>query len=63
MKEAVRNDMHESDSPIALWDYCAERHVRVHNLTAKNLFQLDGQTPQFLVTGEEGDISNLCQYA
>jgi hypothetical protein len=26
------------------------------------LFQLDGQTPHFSVTGEEGDIWNLCQY-
>jgi hypothetical protein len=26
------------------------------------LFQLDGQTPHFFVTVEEGDISNLCQY-
>jgi hypothetical protein len=44
VKEAVRKDMKESDCPIALWDYCAERRVRIHNLTAKNLLQLDGQT-------------------
>jgi hypothetical protein len=36
--------------------------VRIHNLTAKNLFQLDGQTPHFSVTGQEGDISNLCKF-
>ena len=62
VKEAVRKDMKESDCPIALWDYCAERRVRIHNLTAKNLLQLDGQTPSFSITGDEGDISNLCQF-
>jgi hypothetical protein len=62
VKEAVQKDMKESDCPIALWDYCAERHVQIHNLTAKNLFQLDGQNPHFSITGDEGDISNLCQF-
>ena len=25
LKEAVQKDMHESDSPMCLWDYCVER--------------------------------------
>ena len=25
LKEAVRKDMHESNSPMSLWDYCVER--------------------------------------
>jgi hypothetical protein len=62
VKEAVRKDMKESNCPLAFWDYCTERRVRIHNLTAKNLFQLDGQTPHFSVTGQEGGISNLCQF-
>jgi hypothetical protein len=36
--------------------------VRVHNLTANNLFRLDGRNPHFSVTGQEGEISNLCQF-
>ena len=62
MKESTRKDMKASDCPLVFWDYCMERRARVNNLTAKNLFQLEGQTPHFTVTGEEGDISNLCQY-
>ena len=34
----------------------------INNLTAKNLFQLEGRNAHFSVTGEEGDISNLCQF-
>ena len=62
IKEAVRRDMHKSACPLVLWDYCVERRARINNLTAKDLFQLDGQTPHFSVTGEVGDISNLCQF-
>ena len=62
VKEAVHKDLKESDSPIVFWDYCAERHARINNLTARNLFQLEGRNAHFSVTGEEGDISNLCQF-
>jgi hypothetical protein len=63
VKEAgIRKDMKESDCLLAFWDYCAKCRVRVHNLMAKDLFQLDGQTPHFSVTRQEGNISNLCQF-
>ena len=41
------------------WDYCIEWVPRINNLTAKNLYQLRGQTPHTTVFGEEGDISVL----
>ena len=63
IKEAVRKDMHKSNSPLCFWDYCVERRARINNLTAKNAFRLHGSTPHTLTIGDEGDISNLCQYA
>jgi Reverse transcriptase (RNA-dependent DNA polymerase) len=62
LKEAVRKDMKESNCPLVLWDYCVERRARINNMTAKNLFQLQGSNAHFTITGEEGDISNLCQF-
>ena len=62
IKEAVRKDMRESDSPLCFWDYCVERRARINNLTAKDALRLQGTTAHTLTTGEEGDISNLCQY-
>jgi hypothetical protein len=62
MKESVRKDMRESNCPLVLWDYCAERRARIHNLTPKKLFQLQDQNPHTATTGEEGDISNLCVF-
>ena len=63
VKEAVRKDMCKSNSPLCFWDYCVERRARINNLTAKSAFRLHGSTPHTLTTGDEGDISNLCQYA
>ena len=62
LKEAVRKDMRESNCPLALWDYCAERRVRINNLTARNIFKLHGTNSHTSLLGEEGDISNLCRY-
>ena len=62
LKGAVRKYMKESCSPLPLGDYCLERKARNDNLTAKDLFQLHGQNAHFTVTGDEGDISNLCQF-
>jgi hypothetical protein len=62
IKEAVRKDMKQSGAPIPFWDYCAERRARINNLVANDLFQLEGRNPHYHTTGQEGDISNLCQY-
>ncbi len=63
IKEAVRKDMRESNSPMAFWDYCVERRARINNLTAKGRFNLHGTTPHTQLFGTEGDISNLCRYS
>jgi len=61
-KEKVRKDVRESDSPIILWDHCTERKSRINNLTARNLFQLEGQNPHLVTFGVEGDISNIFKF-
>ena len=62
IKESIRKDLKDSDSSLVFWDYCAERRALINNLTAKNLFQLNGTNPNFKITGNTGDISNLCQF-
>ena len=59
LKEAVRKDMGESNSPMILWDYCVERWARINNLMAKDNFKLHGTTPHTATMAEEGDISFL----
>ena len=54
--------MRRADSPLAFWDYYTERRARVHNVTARNLFQLHGNNHHAALTKKEGDLSNLFQY-
>ena len=63
LKESVRKDMRESNSPLPFWDYCLECRVRIYNMTARDYPTIRGMNPHTLVTGEEGDISNLCQFS
>ena len=60
LKEAIRQDLLESNAPLVLWDYCAEWRARVLNLTAKDKFDMFDMNPFTCVTGDVGDISNLC---
>ena len=63
VKRAIKRDLRESDAPMRFWDYCAERIEKVNNATAKNLFQLEGQTAHYHITGQQPDISNISQFA
>ena len=63
LKESVRKDMHEANSPMVFWDYCIERRAHINNLMAKSNFKLHCSNAHTLTMQEEGDISNLCQFA
>ena len=63
LKESVRKVMRESNLPIPFWDYYLERRVQIYNMTASDYPTICGMNPYTLVTGEEGDISNLCQFS
>mmetsp|Transcript_10819 Transcript_10819/g.15255 ORF Transcript_10819/g.15255 Transcript_10819/m.15255 type:complete len:529 (+) Transcript_10819:911-2497(+) len=62
LKEAIRQDMRSTNSPLCLWCYCAQRRVRIHNVIPKDLFQLQGSNPITATLGLQPDISNICQY-
>ncbi len=62
VKESTRKDMRSSNSPIVIWDYCMERIVLIFQCTAKKLFQLNGLNPYTITLGDQGHISNLCQF-
>ena len=62
LKEAVRKDMRESNSPMVLWNYAIEQRAAINNLVPRLLFQNNGQTPHAVTFGSQGDISNLCNF-
>ena len=59
LKARVRSTMKDANYTPMFWNYCMEWVARVNNLTAKNIYQLRGETPYTTVYGEEGDISVL----
>ena len=54
--------MKESNCPLPFWDYCVSRRVRINNLVSKDRFNLHGTNAHTELTGETGDISNLCTF-
>ena len=63
LKEAVRKDMKTAGYPLVLWDCAADRRAMIISLTARDLFQLQGSNPYTANFVEEGDISDICQFA
>ena len=61
-KTSIWKDLRKSDAPMVLCNFCAERRMCINSLTARPLFQLQGQNPYLANFGEEGDISNVCQF-
>ena len=49
-------------SPKPLWDHCIKLEARIRSHTALNIYGLKGQVPETLMTGQTGDISNLCEF-
>ena len=62
LKEAVRRDMHQSNSPMTLWCYCIEREAKIHNSIPRTLFQAHGRSPHVCTFGVQGDIYNICNF-
>ena len=62
LKYSVSKDMTESNSSLMLWDYCVEKTTAIHNLTSMDAFKLQGLTLQTILTEEQANISNLCQF-
>ena len=62
LNNAIICILRNSDCPLKLWYYCAQRRALIHSLTPKSLFQLEKLTPYEQQFGTPGDISNLCQF-
>ena len=62
LKEESRKDMKYSNCPVTLWNYCVERRARINSTTAKDIFQLRLSKGHNKLTGDEGDIFNLCWF-
>jgi hypothetical protein len=54
--------MVKKKSPKVLWDFCLTLASLVRSNIAHNIYQLKGQVPETLMTGETSDISHICEF-
>ena len=57
LKKGVGRQMVRSAAPKRLWDDCLEREAYVRSFTAHDIYRLNGQVPETVVSGETADIS------
>ncbi|KAI2500778.1 Reverse transcriptase (RNA-dependent DNA polymerase) [Fragilaria crotonensis] len=62
LKRGVGRQMVRSAAPKRLFDDCLEREAYVRSLTAHDMFRLNGQVPETMISSETADISPLAQF-
>ena len=49
-------------APRQLWDHCLEREAYVRSFTAHDIYSLNGQVPETIMSGETADISPFAEF-
>jgi hypothetical protein len=62
LKKHIRRFMHRTNSPLCLWDFCAQYIIELCNRIARPLPQLHGRTPYEVITGNTPDISEFPEF-
>ena len=62
LKRATGRRMTATRTPKRLWDDCMELTALIRSHTALDIWQLAGQTPETLMTGQTPDISHLLEF-
>ena len=62
LKQGSSRAMLSSGSPKLLWDHCIELQALIRSHTALDIYGLEGQVPETVMTGQRAAISILCEY-
>ena len=54
--------MLKSGSPKALWDHFIDLEALIHSRTALDIYGIEGQVPETVMSGQTGYISSLCEF-
>ena len=52
----------KAKSPAKLWDHCVELEGYIRSHTAHDIYELNGEVPETLVTGQPSDISPFVEH-
>ena len=62
VKKGAGRKMIKQRSPKKLWDDCLELEGYIRSNTAHDIFMLDGEVPETIMSGETSDISQFCEF-
>ncbi len=62
IKRGSSRKMMKTGTPKRLWDHSIELEGLLHSHTALEIYAFYGQVPEMVMTGQNPDISNLCEY-
>ena len=62
LKKGSSRKMIQKGSPQHLWDHCIELEALIQSHTAHNMYALDGEVPETMMTEQTTDSSNICEY-
>jgi hypothetical protein len=57
LKKGAGRKAAKAHSPAKLWDHCLELEAYIRSHTAHDIYELQGEVPETLVTGQPSDIS------
>jgi hypothetical protein len=63
LKRSVGRQMVRSRSPNWIWDHCLEREAYIRSLTAHDIYRLNGQVPETVVSGDTAEISQFAIFS
>ena len=61
LKRVAGRNMLKARSPKRLWNNCVEPESYVRSHTVHNIYRLNGETPETIISGETSDISQFCE--
>ena len=61
MKKEAGYKLLWSREPKYLWDDCLELEAYIRSNTVPEIYKLDGEVPETVMSGETSDISQFCK--
>ena len=61
LKRGAGRKMIKTGAPRRLWDHCLELEALIRSNTALDIYELKGQVPETIVSGETSDISSFVE--
>ena len=62
-KRSSGRKMTKSGAPAKLWDHCLESEGYIRSHTALDIYELEGQVPETIASGQTADISPFVECA